>query len=226
MSDQCPNDDELMALAVRPPGDPALAHAESCPRCRSRLKTYREFLRAESDASPAEVSSARARLSEHIAQLAAGPRSEVRAARSFRLVDGLRALWAPSLRPLLVAATLVLVAAGAMLALRHGREPSTIMRGNAHERGLFDVAEALAVDGGIELSWDAVSGAEGYRVRLLAPDLTELKTLAPTSEPRIFIPTDALPRSPDPSGRLAFRVVALRRGAPLAASRVGSFRRR
>ena len=226
MNDRCLNDDEVLALVRRPAGDPALAHVESCPRCRSRLRAYAAFQAAESDASPAETSAARVRLSQHIAHLAAGPRPEVRAPRSFRLVDGLRALWAPSLRPVVVAATVVLVAGGGMLVLRVGGERSTTMRGNANSRGLFDVAEARAVGGGIELGWDAVPGAEGYRVRLLAPDLTELKTLTGTGEPRILIPTDSLPLSPDPSGRLAFRVTALRSGAPLASSRVGSFRAR
>ena len=61
-------------------------------------------------------------------------------------------------------------------------------------------------------------------MRLLSPELAELRALEPVEPPHVTVPADSLPPSPDVL--LLFRVEALRHGDLLASSRVGVIRRR
>jgi hypothetical protein len=161
--------DQLETLKALPEDDPRRRHAATCPRCSSLLFAYDEFVRADSragaDPVAAEMSLARfiaARVESGEPGRAAGSPSPDRG----RWFD---------LRFLRIAATAVAVVFLAVVLVRWQpwQSKEIVYRGeaSAHFAGL---AAQAASDGSVEMRWNAVPGADGYRVTILTQNLEEI----------------------------------------------------
>ncbi len=226
MIDRCPDEQELFAIAGRSGAEGLEPHLRACPRCRNRLHLYQEFLAGDPTVPSRDSADAQARLAAVLRDLARPVRAQTSHRSGPGLLGRVRALLlGPGLRPALAVAGLLVVVGGIAMWRESNRSPE-LLRGPGSSGSLFEVEKARQVDGGIELSWQAVEGADAYQVRLLSSELTEIRMLAPVPDTRIMIPADSLPESSDPEGLLAYRVIALRNGDPWAESRVGTFRRK
>ena len=229
MSDRCPEMEELIAAATRP--DAATSHhVRECPRCRNRLRLWDEF-RAAPVEGGAPAPAARLRLQELIDHLATAPagaaaREESRPAPAMGIVERFRQHWgAGSLRPALVAASLVIVAGAAFMTWQMTHPGPDMLRGAGSSEVFVELEAPRSVPAGVELSWAPVEGADSYQVRLLTAELTEIRTLAVPHGTGLVVSADSLPTASAAGEVLAYRVVALRGGAVVASSRVGTLRR-
>lgn len=230
MSDRCPEMEELIAGTTL--ADEATSHhVRECPRCRNRLRLWDEFRAAGPAETGAAAQEARQRLRELIDDLAtapaeAGAGDAARPVRTTGIIERFRQLWgAGSLRPALAVASVLIVAGVAFVTWQATHPGPDLLRGVGPSEQLFELRAPRPVSGGVELSWAPVEGAESYQVRLLTAELTEIRTLPASRTTRLVVPADSLP-APYAAGEvLAYRVVALRSGAVIASSQVGTLRR-
>jgi hypothetical protein len=174
--------ENIAAVLGLPPDHPERRHVESCPRCRSLVDMHRSFL----DAAPVEGSG----LDEARKALAAHSEREAQRWIPDVGAPARASFWRTLLRPApLIATALVLVTA----AWWFTRTPEeSITRGNVAPAQAVVLHEAQPGADGIHLSWDPVTGADHYRVRIYGPDLHELYTSPDMTETSLVIPHEAL----------------------------------
>jgi hypothetical protein len=201
---ECIPVEEIGALARLPGTDPRRRHAAACPRCSALLFAYEEFMRADEIAG-ADTSDADARLSEFVTErIEQAP--AVRAAGSPR-ADRTKWFSFSLLRTAAVAA-MVVVGVVALARWQPWTRDEIVPRGDVATE-IAGMSASTMSDGTVELRWNAVSGADNYRVVLLAEDLSELKRMEST-EPAVRVGTDVSP--------WYWQVVALREGGELVVS--------
>ena len=182
MDVKCIETERIAGVLALPDDHPERKHAESCPRCRALVDSYRAFI----DAEPVEGSGleqVRGVLDAHIASEARRWMPDARPARAV--------WWRTLLRPApLLAAGMVVIAA----AWWFTRSPEeSITRGNAPQaQGFVASAAQVRGDGGIELSWTASPGADRYRVRIYGPDLHDLYLSEDVTGTSLVVPSAAL----------------------------------
>lgn len=174
MVDRCPSPELLPELAELPESDPRRRHLESCPACQARLADYRDFMAGGAPCPPQELRKALGALDAGLrAAIAESAPPEARRDRA-----GLRRLEHPALRVglALAAILLLLVALNALPRGAHKREIRLRVDDELPQtgHGLRLLAPELPAGGGLLLRWSPVAGADGYRVRLLAADLSPL----------------------------------------------------
>ena len=167
---ECIPVDQLGTMKQLDAEDPRRRHASSCPRCSSLLFAYEEFTRAEAveGANPVAAEMQLARFIEERveekppARVSGAPRPS--RGRWFDF-SGLR-----------MAAAVAAVLLVAVIFWQPWQSKEIVYRGEAsvHFTGLRATA---ASDGSIDVYWDAVKGADSYRVTLLAQDLAEITRL-------------------------------------------------
>lgn len=215
----CYSDADLGTLAALPAGDPRLAHLAVCPRCRSRLALYREFL--EPSALPGG-----ARADEADARLAAVLEREIlaatRPAPARTRGENWLARWlAPARRPVWALAAIAVVAAGVWAIARGPSRP--LMRGPETGTGV-EVRAPVESAGAVTLAWRPVRGADRYEVRFYATDLSDLARLPAPAGDRLELRRGTLPPPLSSGERVLWQVVALHGGDVLARSRTRSLR--
>lgn len=228
MTDRCLGDEELAGLEGLPADDPRSRHVEACPRCRARLRSYREFMaEAEPPASPREYA-ARAAVSAALDReiLGAEPRGASAPRRTHRRAwwnssPFFAPRWAPVLRPALAAAAVVLVAFGVMQLARQPGEggPSGVLRGrSADGSAAVTAARVVLPDGRTAVSWKRLPGADGYQVVLFGADLVELGRVEVADDSLMVLTAGRLPAAANREPALSCRVVAQRGGDEIARS--------
>jgi hypothetical protein len=210
----CVDAERIGDVLEHPEDHPLRRHGATCPRCRTLAESYLEFLSAE-PAAAAGLEEARPGLDAAIARMprpaaAAQPPAPLRVKRGgwFRFIP----------MPALAAAAVVLVAAFFVLRGDRGVEPPVLRTGDGAQSGWRLNDPVPLADGGILLSWTVVEAADAYQVRIYGPALEILATLGPTVETTIALDRSALPADLPPGSELTWRVLALRKGAELAAS--------
>lgn len=218
MTDRCfgPEDlDDLLALAD---DDPRRRHLDGCPACRSLLASYRKYLDPGDLPSDARKDEAELALLSFIDERILGEEPAVDSGEhaSFslrRLLDSLRG---PALAPaliLIVALAVVTILWSTRDAMRPERRSGIVrdlpMEENA-SGALNPVAELR--EGTVELAWQAVEDADGYRIQILSVDLSTVREIDAG---------DALVASLEPAGDgepRFWRVIALKHGSEIARS--------
>lgn len=217
MEVRCIEAEQIGNVLEFPDDHPVRMHAETCPRCRSLVASYRSFM----DAGPvegADIGRARDMLDKRIRAGASRWKPAMAPGRSF--------WWQALLRPApLLAGGLVVVAAAVFWTSRGPEEAS--LRDSAPETRAFslDPAEILP-NGSIHLSWSAMTGADQYHVRIYGPDFSEVYHSANTSDRSLEIDRSALPADLPATLDLTWRVFALSQGDVIATSAPGSIRTR
>jgi len=212
---KCQPLEALEALRLLPTDDPRRAHLDDCPRCQALLESLDSFL-APDDAAPAEGDAARARTTLRAA-LATEMAAEAERPRA-RLWERLLATFRS--RPAWGVATALVVAAAVLLLQQWGQEaPRSTLRGRAPVAG-EGVVRLLGplptADGGLQLRWGRVVGAQRYDVRLYRPDLTAIATLDAGVETSLTLGAEQLAAAQD--GTLLYKVIAYRGGDEIASS--------
>ena len=181
---ECIPIEEMGVVATLPVDDPRRKHAAACPRCSTLLFAYDAFVRAD-DVADADPHAAELRLEQFIAANVVAASEAARVSGGPRPERG-RHVGFFAWRNVLVAAAVV-IGAVALLRWQPWVEPETVYRGEASAQfsGLVAVA---GNDGTIELRWDPVSGADSYRVAILAQDLTEITRVGATEAVLRFDP--------------------------------------
>jgi hypothetical protein len=171
---ECIPVDQLGTLKQLSADDPRRRHASACPRCSSLLFAFEAFVEADAadGANPvaAEMQLGRfitAHIEESPAQRTSGSPRRSRGRWFERSLVNFAA----------VAAILVVVAVG-VARWQPWQSKEIVYRGEASAQFTGLRATATA-DGTVELHWDAVKNADGYRVTILAEDLSEITRLAP-----------------------------------------------
>lgn len=187
-------------------------HVERCPRCAAFLAEYRAFDMGDAQIPPAERADAGVRLSRFISEQVGSPVPRVDARRGDgsagvleRVIAWLAtppARWASGLAALAVVAGVLFV------------PHAPPLRVGEAQRGVsaagFAVSVSRANDGVVRLAWPSVPHAGGYRVEVLAADLTVLECLDAGAAQEWHLDPAALPAG-------AFvRIVALHLGDRLA----------
>ncbi len=237
MESRCYRMEDLGDLCHLDASDPRLAHARTCPRCRSLLIAVREFHDAQNVPSGARPDEAERTLAAVIAQelerwephtaSSDVPAQRVAAGGSWRRLAG--ALWRPVLRPVWGLAAVALVVVLGATVLQPGPsdgdgEPA--VRGPA-ERAVA-TPELLSVTtsdaGSLLFQWRAVAGADAYEVHVFDPKLNLLLTLPAGADTLLRVPQSQVSGVlPADERRLLWQVIAVRHGDRIAASSPGGF---
>ncbi|MCI0451051.1 MAG: hypothetical protein L0Z51_01525 [Candidatus Latescibacteria bacterium] len=219
MEAHCIDVERIGEITDLPTDHPDRQHAESCPRCRSLVGMYVEFMSAQ----PLEGSGLEqarrvldARIREAAERWIPAPTRSLRLARA--------PWWRGLLRPApLFAAATILVAAVALFTSRGPQE--SVLRDDAPVSHVFAPAPArIDADGNIALSWTPLPTADAYEVRIYGPDLSEVYRHPATAETSAFIPRSTLPADLPASLDLTWRVYALSGGDVIEAAAPGSIR--
>jgi len=173
---ECIPVEQLGALKQLSADDPRRRHAEACPRCSSLLFAYQEFIDAgvATDAKPEAAEAQLARfIATHIedgqpARVSGAPRRG-------------RGRWFDLSYLRLAGAVAAIVLVAVVLTRWQPWESKQIVYRGEPAAQFTGLAAAAAVDGTVELHWDAVKNADAYRVTILARDLNEITRLAPSS---------------------------------------------
>jgi hypothetical protein len=230
MIDRCLGDDELGELEGLPPDDRRSQHVEQCPRCRARLRSYREFMAEAGPPATAGERLAREAVSAALEREIFGatasqnpmapPSSLHRARRSFAWLP--EALRPPVLRPALAVAAVVLIGFGVVQVARQLGEggPTGTVRGGAGGDGAaaMSVARVVLADGRPALSWTRLPAAEDYEVLLIGADLTELGRVAVGADSLLVLEPGRLPAAAARESALVCRIVARRGGDEIGRS--------
>lgn len=222
MANNCPTVSDLPGIAELPAGDPAKMHLEGCPRCQSRLATYREFLAGKGDCDPELLRRSVDQLGHDLDRRIFGDDQPSAPPVSAPLLR-----WrSPVVRgALAVAASLLLFFAVDGLLEDPGRYPPQLrsdQSGGLKENPLMAVSNTLA-DGGIELSWQPLSEADSYRVEILDARFqlqTEIPVVGQTNLP---LPLARLQEILPQPGPYAWVVIALRNGDEILRSEPTAF---
>ncbi len=218
MTHRCPTDGLLAEIADLPPGDQRRAEAEACPRCGAHLAALRAFLAGDPDLPPAESAAADRALAAFVATRFGSRRPSAGPAR--RLARRSRP-FAP--RRLAAMASACAVVALALFLVRDAGDPAPIgarLRGEPPATGAAAIEfsqDGPTADGGHQLGWRPVPGADHYAVEVFSGDLDTLAVLAPLAEPAVRLAPGLL-RSPAAAPGVLVRVLALAGDRRLAAS--------
>jgi hypothetical protein len=215
MNRDCIAIEDLVRTAGLPGTDPARRHLESCPRCGALLAASRDFLEAPGLPADAGLPAAEDELSEFLR------RSVTAGERGARPSGGPanRGRWqslAHRLGPLPVRLTLFGAAvAAAILIVRVGSDLPTTPSRDPVLRGAPSAAFRAIVewrqDGGLQVQWPALTGADRYEVVLLRRDLSELRRVDAGEACIVMIDAQAIAPIDSP----CFYRVAARRGGDL-----------
>jgi len=202
-----------------PANHPERQHAETCPRCRSLVESYRAFMNAEA-APDSGLEKARGVLDARIRQDAerwtpSTPRTSALSRASW---------WSGLFRPApLMVATAVVAIAAVFVWTSRGPQDSTLRDDAAHETLL--ALQPSQVDGhAILLSWAAMEGADAYQVRIYGPDLNEIYRHPDVAGTSVTVDRSELPGDLPPTLDLTWRVYALLGGDVIEVSEPGSIR--
>jgi hypothetical protein len=234
MTSGCPPSEDLAGIAELPANDPRRSHVDRCPRCRARLATYEEFLRAEGECDPAELSWALDRLGKELDRAIppAGRmvRSDQPPARAKRTAPSfLRPAFARWALAAAAALLLFLGLNGIWLGPGAGRHlPGEIrLRGEGVARSESDLPLAQPTrlpDGGIELDWSAVPTVDHYQVLVLDARLEEIARVPADSNRSIRLAADRLRELLPGPGIYALVVIGESGRDEIARSQPASFR--
>lgn len=189
MTDRCFGFEELDEILRRGAGDRRREHVDRCPRCRSRLVLYQSYvvLHEEAggpaeDSDPGEIAAAE-QLRGVLERNILGPSRGVIAARADRSRSRwLSRLFGPLLRrrrlaPALGFATLLIAGVLFIRTWEPWTDRGIVFRDAGDPSPPRDIAlspPVLMHEGGLELRWKSVPGADTYRVRLLGSGFEEL----------------------------------------------------
>jgi hypothetical protein len=246
--DRCPPVETLPEIAVLPLDgekvDPRRRHLASCPRCQARLADYRDFMAGGTPCPPRELHAAMASLDA--ALRAAGDRDAALGAAGDGAAGGRAAAPRPAgprarvLSPVfghplaghplarvgfaLAALFLLLVALDALPERPRQRE-IRLRAGEGRPSAAALVLEAprLLADGSLEFAWQALPGADDYRLRLLAPDLALLAERPCGGATLLRLAASELDALHVGGGVLVWQVEARAGGDPLALSPPATF---
>jgi hypothetical protein len=172
---ECIPVEQLGTLEQLREDDPKRRHAATCPRCSSLLFAYEEFVRADT-VEAADPVAAEMQLERFIADhVEAAPPQRV--SGSPRPGRG-RWFEFSMLRVAAIAAAVIL--AGVFLWQPWETKP-IVYRGEPSAQ-FSGLAATRAADGNIDVQWNAVKGADTYRVTILGEDLAEIMQMDPTSK--------------------------------------------
>jgi len=233
--DRCPPAESLPDIALLPLGDEQedsrRRHLERCPRCQARLADYRDFMAGTAPCPPRDLQAALATLDADLREAVAGEAVAAEATRPDRARPRVRSLHPGFAHPLartafaLAALFLILVALDALPDRPQRRE---IRLRAGEDRPAAGTALGLEAprplsDGGLELSWRALPGADAYRLRLLAPDLGLLAERDCGSATWIRLTAAELAEARAAGAILVWQVEARAGGDPLAVSPPATF---
>jgi hypothetical protein len=173
---ECIPVEQLGALKQLPADDPRRRHAASCPRCSSLLFAYQEFIGAGvvEEANPTAADLHLARFIE--THVESAPPERVSGAPR----PG-RGRWFDfTFMRVAVAAAAVVLVAVVFVRWQPWESKPIVYRGESAAQ-FTGLGAKAAADGVVDLRWDAVKGADAYRVTVLARDLSEITRLAPAS---------------------------------------------
>ncbi len=248
MSETCLDMGGLDRVAISGPTPQDQAHLDVCPRCRTRLLTYREYLALPEESEPEGESVAMDRLRERLkAEIhgtpssAAGPGAKWRgvspedrgaAARSARESwrDGLRRL--RGLRGLRPAVGLAAIALAGILLIRERPAPVEdhgVLRDRPAGRPTAEVVIARTQstpDGAVALTWRRFPGAEMYRVVVFSADLAEISRSPAGTDTTFVLDSSAVAALAQGPVGMFVEVQALAQGDRIAASRTMALPRR
>jgi hypothetical protein len=212
----CIDVEQIGEVAALPEDHPQRRHAQSCPRCRSLVASYQDFLRAEAVAGSG-VEKARAVLDARI-------RADAQRWAGARAPASSQSWWRGWLKPApLLAVAAVAAIAAVMVWNARSPEESALRDGDTAAQPFSLQAPRVDAES-IHLSWTPMPGADGYQVRIYGPDLSEVYRHPATSQTDIVVPRSALPAGLPPSLDLTWRVYALSGGDQVEASAPGSIR--
>ena len=218
MEAHCIDVERIGDVVSLPEDHPQQRHAQTCPRCRSLVASYREFLKAEPVANSG-IAEARAVLDERIRGDA-----ERWAARAPASLQSREPWWRGWLKPAPLVAAAAVAAIVSVIAWNSRAPHESTLRDDDGNAAPFALHEARVDPESIHLSWTPLPGADGYEVRVYGPDLSEVYRHPATSQTDMTVPRSALPASLPPSLDLTWRVYALSGGDQIAASAPGSIR--
>jgi len=216
MSEERFTPDEFARLVSLPASHPDRQRAERTSQFEAWRVMLREFEQPSgAPLSAAELAAAGRELERRVVQTL-DPISRVVTRPSW---SGALSAWlrGPASRPALALAAIVVVT-GAALWVATSRPPGPRAVRGAGEAPAIVLAPPRAVEGGIELRWTPVAGAEAYRVVFYGADLGESARVDGLSAPRLVLRRDALPSGLQHGGQALVEVTALRGGDPVATS--------
>ena len=225
MVDRCPPAELLPDIALLPldgdAEDPQRRHLAGCPRCQARLADHRDFMAGAVPAPPREVAAAMAALDAGLRAAIAGEAGPPALAE--RRTRILRPAFAHPLAraAFAVAALFLLLVALDALPERPQRREIRLRAAQvrpAPGRRLVLDAPRFLPDGALELAWQALPGADEYRLRLLAPDLALLAERAVGSATHLRLAAAELAELRAAGAILVWQVEAQADGDPLAIS--------
>lgn len=221
-TDRCPDVEELEVLLKLPSHDSRRRHLDDCPRCRARVMTFLEFTAAPDDVPRDLLHEAEAKLDAALKRELAlgGDRRSEAGAAPFR--RWLASLSQPRFAFTAGAAVLaVAVFVAVKVVSRRPNEPFLLRGSEEHVAPGTSTSLALRAapaEGGMELTWSSVPGADAYEVRIYATNLEEIARLRPTPEARRLLARSDLPPSVAAGSVVLWKVVALQGGDPLQES--------
>lgn len=222
VANRCPNVADLPGVAELPAGDPTRKHLEECPRCQSRLATYREFLGGKGDCDPGLLQKSVDQLGHDLDRRIFGNDQP-----SVQPVSAPFLRWrSPVVRgALAVAASLLLFFAVDGFLDDPGRYPPQLrsdQSGGLKENPLMAVTNSLA-DGGIELSWQPLSEADSYLVEILDARFKPQVELPVSGQTNLTLPLTRLKEILPQPGPYAWVVIALKNGDEILRSEPAAF---
>ncbi len=221
MEAHCIDVERIGEVVDLPEDHPRRRHAQVCPRCRSLLESYVEFMKAE-PLDGSRVENARPLLDARIREAAARWSPSESRTSSLARDPWWRGLFKPA--PMLATAAVVMVAAVFVWTSTRNPEES-VLRDDATQTTSFVPAPAeIDADGSMHLSWTPVPSADAYQVRIYGPDLVELARLPETAETSTVLARSVLPGDLPAALDLTWRVYALSGGDVIQESAPGSIR--
>jgi hypothetical protein len=217
LEERCIDIERIEEVLSLPADHPERRHAETCPRCMSLVASYRSFVDAEPVAD-AGLDEARPALDARI-------RDDARRWIPQRPAPSLkRSMWDVFRRPAFVVAMVTFVI-GAVAVWTLRAPEREMFRGNRTESTGFVLhAAEVDPDRAIHLSWEPVTGADQYEVRVYGPDMAEVYRSAPASETSLTIPRASLPADLPAALDLTWQVYALAQGDVVGSSAPSSIR--
>jgi hypothetical protein len=218
MSGPCVPVEELGRVAMLPAGHPERRHLDDCTRCQALLVMLRAFETPAGAPEGADFKGADPRLRATIDELVSEGHEEpelppARAERAGAPAGGRGWRWPGLAGPRLAwAFAAMIVVGGASVTLWRVYAPPATMRATPSEQegvAPFASEPARPVEGGVELRWDSLPGATGYRVVFFDSTLRELARLEPTGATRLRLRADSLPAGLARGGVVGWQVEAL-----------------
>jgi hypothetical protein len=222
MIERCFNVEELEAIAGLPADDPRHRHAESCPRCRALLASYREFITGRDELADVRAD---ATLADALDRGIFGAQASA-ADTSPSLLDRLAGLWqrigeAGMLRPALSAAAVLVIAVAVLSPWDPGPAPERVLRGEgtaASSPRITTRDAQVRPDGSVLVSWRPAAAAHLYRVQILGEDLVEIGSIDAGPDTFLVFHPPATAGGEAASPALLWRVQGLATGEVVATS--------